>query len=180
MPSWLSHPDGAHVLAIAIMVVVALAGTVLTLLTLPGTWVMVASALLLKLWQPGLFPWWVIVVAVLIAALGEAVELGASAMGAAKGGASRRGAMAAVVGSLVGAVVGSPFFFPLGSIVGGVLGAGVATLLIERGVGASEWGRAARAGAGAAAGRLAATLAKTSLAGVLAVLLSVTACFKPG
>ena len=171
---WLSNIDWSHWGAALILSVVALAGVILTLLTLPGTWLIVLAALLIKLWQPERMSWWIIGIAIGLAALGELVELGASALGAAKGGATKRGALGAVVGSVVGAIVGSivpPF--PLGTIVGGVLGAGLGTFLVEKGVAARTWGQAARSGGGAAAGRLVATLAKTSIACAIAIIVTV-------
>ncbi|MBI1191158.1 MAG: DUF456 family protein [Tepidisphaera sp.] len=176
--TWLHNVDWAHWTAATLLVVVSLVGIVLTLLTLPGTWLIVLAALLVKLWQPGMLSWWVIGAAIGLAILGEVVEFGASALGATKGGASKRGAAGAVIGSLLGALIGSivpPF--PLGTIVGGVLGAGVGTLLVEKGVVARSWKDAAKSGSGAAAGRLLATVAKTSLACVIAILVSVAGFF---
>lgn len=176
--TWLHNVDWAHWTAATLLVVVSLAGVVLTLLTLPGTWLIVLAALLVKLWQPLMLPWWVIGTAGGLAVLGEIVEFGASAVGAAKGGASKRGAAGAVVGSLLGALIGSlvpPF--PLGTIAGGVLGAGIGTLVVEKGVVLRSWKDAVRSGGGAAAGRLAATLAKTSIACVIAILVSLAGFF---
>ncbi|MFA6045356.1 MAG: DUF456 domain-containing protein [Phycisphaerales bacterium] len=176
--TWFSNIDWAHWGAATILTVVSLAGIVLTLLTLPGTWLIVLGALLIKLWQPGLLSWWVIGIAVGLAAFAELVEFGASALGAAKGGASKRGALGAVVGSVVGAIVGSLFpLFPISTIAGGVLGAGLGTFLVEKGVVARTWREAARSGGGAAAGRLVATLAKTAIACAIAILITVAGFF---
>lgn len=176
LPDWLTGVDWLYVSAILIMTIAALAGIVLTVITLPGTWVMLAIALGLKLWQPELLSWWVLVAALLLATIGEIIEFFASALGATKGGATKKGAIAACVGSIIGAVVGAPFFFPLGSIVGGVVGAGAGALLGERAMAKKEWGEAARAGAGAAAGRFIATLAKTGIATGMALILAIAVC----
>lgn len=178
MPQWLTDADWPHAGAVVLMTIGALAGVVLTLLTLPGTWVALVTALGIKLWQPDLFDWWVLAVALVLALIGEAIEFGAGALGAAKAGASRRGALGAIVGSIVGAILGSPFFFPIGTILGGVAGAAAGTLVMERGTTQKSWGEASRAGAGAAAGRLVATLAKTGVAAVIALLLAVAVWFK--
>lgn len=176
--NWLSNIDWPYWGAATILTVVSLAGIVLTLLTLPGTWLIVLGGLLIKLWQPELLSWWVIGVAIGLAALAEVVEFGASALGAAKGGASKRGALGAVVGSLVGAIVGSFFpLFPISTIAGGVVGAGLGTFLVEKGVVARTWGQAVRSGGGAAAGRLVATLTKTAIACAIAVLITVAGFF---
>lgn len=178
MMDWVQSADWSHVAAIAIVVIAALLGVILTLLTLPGTWVLLSAALLVKLWQPELMPWWVLAAAVLLAVVGEAIEFFASAMGAARGGASRRGAIGAIVGSVVGAVVGSPFLFPIGTIAGGVVGAAAGTMIAERGTANKTWTQATRAGSGAAAGRLVATVAKTGIACVMALALGIAVFFK--
>ncbi|MFZ2875612.1 MAG: DUF456 domain-containing protein [Phycisphaerales bacterium] len=178
MMDWLQSADWSHVAAIVVVIVAALLGVILTLLTLPGTWVLLCASLLVKLWQPGLMPWWVLVAAGLLAVVGEAIEFFASALGAAKGGASRRGAIGAVLGSVVGAVAGSPFLFPLGTIVGGVVGAAAGTMIAERGTANKTWAEASRAGGGAAAGRLVATVAKTGVACVMALTLGIAVFFK--
>lgn len=151
-----------------------LVGLGLTVITLPGTWLMLLVAVGAKAWQPGMFSWWTIGIAAGLALLGELIEFLASAAGASKGGASKKGALGAVVGALIGAVVGAPFF-PLGSIGGAAIGAGVGAVLVERGISKKTWTQSAQAGAGAAAGRLLATLAKTIIAACMASLLVFTA-----
>jgi uncharacterized protein YqgC (DUF456 family) len=175
--NWLEVGSATVDILIVVGVVVAgLVGIVLTVLTLPGMWVTLALCLLLWWAQPDLFSWWTLLIALLIAGLGELIEFIASALGAAKGGATRAGMVGAAVGSIVGAVAGAPFFFPIGSIVGGVIGAAVGAIIAERGTSASStWGHAARAGTGAAVGRLAATLGKAFLAGAMALLLALAA-----
>lgn len=175
---WLQSLDWAHAGAIALVLAAALVGVVLTAITLPGTWLTVVAALGVKLWQPELFPWWVLIVAIGLALVGEAVEFGASAVGAAKGGASRRGALGAMIGSLAGAILGSPIFFPIGTILGAAIGAAVGAIIVERGSANKTWTDASKAGAGAAAGRLVATVAKTALAAGIALLVSIAVFFK--
>jgi uncharacterized protein len=162
-----------HWTAIAVTTLAGVLGTALTMLTLPGTWLMLLVAVGLQLWLPGLYSWWTLGVAGSVALLGEVVEFGASAMGAAKGGASKRGALGAMIGAVVGAIVGSPFFFPLGTLAGGALGAAVGTLTAERAWAKRDWTAASKAAGGAAAGRLVATVLKTAIAGGIAVLLIV-------
>lgn len=175
MPNALAHVDWSFWLGGVMVLVASLAGIVITALTLPGTWLAVLAGLGLKLWQPGSMGWWVVIVAAALALLGEAIELGASALGAAKGGASRRGAIGAVVGSLAGAILGSPFLFPIGTIIGSVAGAGVGALIGERTHEHKNWSEVSRAATGAALGRLVATMAKTSLAAIIGIVLSIAA-----
>lgn len=143
------------------------------MLTLPGTWLAVLAGAIAALWRPDMISWWSVGAAAGLAIIAEVVELMASAAGAKRGGASRHGAVGAVVGSLLGALAGSPFLFPIGTIVGGVAGAGVGTLVAERGLKGRTWKESAKAGHGAAVGRLAATILKTALASAIAVVLTV-------
>lgn len=154
----------------------SLAGVVLVLLTLPGAWLIIIVALLCQWWRNGeMFSWWTIGIAVALAIIAEVVEFLASGAVAMKAGSSKRGALWAIIGSLVGAIAGSPFFFPIGTIAGGMAGAGLATFFIERGVTRRTWGESAKAGSGAAAGRLAATAAKAAFAAAIGLLLTIAA-----
>jgi uncharacterized protein YqgC (DUF456 family) len=161
----------ADILASSVATLFAVLGIALTLLTLPGTWLAILVATGLQAWRGDLYSWWTLIICAFIALVGEVVELAASALGAAKGGASRKGALAAVVGSLVGAVVGSLFLPPIGTIMGAVLGAGLAALWVEHSLLQRPLSEAAKAGTGAAAGRLIATLAKAGLSAVVAAIL---------
>lgn len=173
---WLPDIDWAQAwptVAAVILVVTALVGLVLTALTLPGPWITLAVALVLWWWQPQLFEWWTLLLAALIAGVGELVEFAASMVGAAKAGATRKGALGAAVGTLIGAIAGMPFGLFIGAIVGGVLGAAIGATLAERGWADRSWREAGKAGAGAAIGRLVATVAKTMIAGASALVLCV-------
>jgi uncharacterized protein YqgC (DUF456 family) len=157
--------------SIVVFALASLAGLILTLVTLPGTWLIVATAILTKVfWVPDFMPWWVIIVMVLLAVIAEVIEGVAGAVGAAKTGATKAGALGAVVGSIVGAICGSPFLFPLGTIAGACLGAAIGTLLVEVGYAKKTMKEGAWAGTGAAAGRFVAILVKSSLAGAIALL----------
>jgi uncharacterized protein YqgC (DUF456 family) len=158
-----------------VVVLISLAGVLLTVMTLPGAWIALAAAVGCQFWQPGMFSWWTIGAAAGLAALGEILEVIASAMGASKAGASKKGAMGAVVGSIVGAIAGS-FVVPiLGTIVGAVVGAGLGALVMERGVEGKTWSASAKAGSGAAVGRFAATVMKTVIASAVGGTLIVAA-----
>ncbi len=157
--------------AAAVFAVASVVGLILTVITLPGTWLIFACALLTKLfWIPDFMPWPVIIVMGVLALLGEVIEGLAGAFGAAKTGATKAGAIGAIVGSLVGALVGSPFFFPLGTIAGACLGAATGTLLVEVGYARRTFKQGAWAGTGAAAGRFVAILVKGSIAGLMGLL----------
>ncbi len=114
----------------ALLILACCAAWCLTLLTLPGNWLMVGLAALFAWFyhtdDPGGISWWVVGVVAALAALGEFVEFVAGAAGAAKEGGSRRGMVlsivGAVAGSLIGAIVGIPI--PLvGPVIAAVGGA---------------------------------------------------------
>jgi uncharacterized protein YqgC (DUF456 family) len=161
------------VVAATIVIVASFAGVILTLLTLPGTWLGLIAAIGVALWRPDLISWWTIGAAGALAVIAEAIELVASAAGAKRGGASKHGAIGAVIGSFVGALLGSPFLFPIGTVVGGVVGAGLGAFIAERAFKGQSWKDSAKAGQGAAIGRLIATVLKTALACVIALVLSI-------
>jgi len=157
--------------AAIVFTIASLVGIVLTIITLPGTWLILVCALLTKLfWIHDFMPWWVIIVMGVLALLGEIIEALASGFGAAKTGATKAGAIGAIVGSLLGALGGSAFLFPLGTIAGACLGAAIGTLLVEVGYARRTFKEGAWAGTGAAAGRFVAILVKGSIAGLMALL----------
>jgi hypothetical protein len=157
-----------------LLIVAVSVGWLLTLMTLPGLWLSVGSLALFAWLVPEAedwgISWTVVIVALVLALLGEAAEFAASALGAAKHGGSKRGAALAIVGSLVGAMVGAPLGIPIpviGSIVGillgACLGALVGAMLGETWKGRTT-GEAWRVGQGAFWGRLAGSLAKIAVA----------------
>lgn len=161
----------------AIVLLTSLLGVLLTLLTLPGVWLLLAVAVGIQvLWQPELFSWWTIGAGFVLAALGEVAEAVATGVGAAKGGASRTGVVGAIVGTLVGAVLGT--FIPLpiiGTLIGAALGAAVGATLAERVIKNRGWTESSKAGAGAAAGRIVALGIKGGVTASVGVLLTIAA-----
>jgi uncharacterized protein YqgC (DUF456 family) len=115
-----------------LLILVLLACWPLTLLGLPGNWLMAAStavyAWLVPVQTKAALGWRTVVALLVLAALGEAVELLAGALGVAKAGGSRRGALLALAGSLLGGIVGIFVGVPIpliGSLVAAVLFAGL-------------------------------------------------------
>jgi len=162
----------------------------LTLLTLPGMWLMLLAAVILDFVifpEIDVFSWQTLAVAGGITLAAEAVEMLASALGVKAVGASRRAAIGSVIGALLGAVFGTVLLpIPVvGTVVGGAIGAGAGAMGMELTLRRTEsatgsvlpadWRQAARAGGGAAAGRFVAIIVKLLLAAALAVLLSVAA-----
>jgi uncharacterized protein YqgC (DUF456 family) len=156
-----------------LLLIILLLGLVLTLLGLPGNWLMVAAVIIYVLLMPERSPvsigWGVAVALAVLASLGELLEFLAGALGAARAGGSRRGAMLALVGSLVGGIVGLFVGLPIpvvGPIIGAVLlasaGAFTGAVLGEQWKGRTfddSW----RIGEAAFWGRLLGTVAKTAI-----------------
>lgn len=165
-------------LLIAVLVVAWL----LTLLGMPGNWLMVIASAVYAYLMPEIsradLGVGVVVGLLVLAVLGEVVEFAAGALGVAQAGGSRRGAALAILGSvlggLVGILVGVPFPIPLvGSLVAAVLFAGIGAmtgaLLGEQWKGRTieeSW----KSGKAAFWGRLWGTLAKTLIATVMVVV----------
>lgn len=163
------------VLAACVVILGAIIGVVLTLVTLPGIWTMLLIALICKAWQPGLLSWWVLGIGAGLAVLGEVLEFVGSAAGAKSTGGSRAGAVGSVIGGILGAILGTPVFPIVGTIVGAVVGAGLGAGIAERGVSDRTWGEAWKSGQGAAVGRLASVLIKGVLSVIVALMLCVDA-----
>ncbi len=164
--------------AISVVIFMAFLGVILTLVTLPGTWLMVLTALLMLLWQPTMFPWYTIVSLAVLALLAEGFEMLSGAVGTKKFGGSTKAAWGAVAGAIAGAILGS-FVVPLiGTIIGAVLGAGGGAMFIERQVNKKSWNDSAKIGTGAAVGRLVAVVVKGSIAGIMALIMIIDAFVK--
>lgn len=158
------------------MILVSLVGVALTLVMMPGLWLIIVAALLCQWWKGGdLYSWTTLGIAVAMGVAAELFEIAASAVGAAKAGGTRRGAIGSVIGAIMGAILGSPFLPPVGVIAGGAVGAGLGALIAERHGGRRTWGESAKVGGGAAAGRLVATIFKAAMAVAVGVVLCVGA-----
>lgn len=162
----------------ALLVVLALVLCwLLTLLGLPGNWLMAAIAAVYAWLGPAqghlAFGWKTVIALLVLALLGEIVELLAGALGVAKAGGSKRGAAMALVGSILGGLVGVVVGLPIplvGSLVAALLFAGlgamIGTALGEIWAG-QEPGKTWRIAQRAFWGRLAGTLGKVILGALM-------------
>jgi len=166
----------AVVLAL-LLILVLLACWLLTLLALPGDWLMVVAtsiyAWLTLAPSPVALGWRTVVAILVLAVMGEIVELLAGAMGVSKTSGSRQGAVMALVGSIVGGILGVLIGMPIpliGSFIAAVffagLGAMAGAILGEISVG-QRLGTSWRIGKAALWGRLAGTLSKILLGAVM-------------
>jgi uncharacterized protein YqgC (DUF456 family) len=118
-----------------LLIVILLTSWGLTLLGLPGNWLMVVVTAVYAYSVPAQsrasLGWKVVVTLLVLAVLGEIVELLAAAAGTARAGGSRRGAALALLGSLLGAVLGLFVGTPVpvvGSIAASLLLAGLGAM----------------------------------------------------
>jgi uncharacterized protein len=118
-----------------IFIVAVLGFWLLTLLGLPGNWMIVAAtafyAWLIPGTNGGTMRWLIVAIVTGLALLGEVVEFVASAASVKKKGGSRSGAILALVGSMVGAITGMFVGIPvpvIGSVIAALLFAGVGAL----------------------------------------------------
>ncbi|MFB3891960.1 MAG: DUF456 domain-containing protein [Phycisphaerae bacterium] len=150
----------------------------LDLFGLPGNWLMVASTVVVAWinWSRHSFSIWTLAVIVVLATIGEALELIAGMVGARKAGASKRGALGALGGGFVGAVFGTVFLpIPvLGSLAGAVLGACAGAwgieMMLGRGMKASV-----KSGIGSGVGQLVGTTTKLTLGVIIWLIVAVAA-----
>ena len=164
----------------ALLLIAILIGWVMTLLSLPGNWLMIAAAALFAFLIPPesslaiTWPW--VVGLVVLALLGELAELVAGALGVASGGGSKRGAALAVVGSVVGGMllvwVGLPVPI-IGPVVAAFLGAALGALggaMLGEAWKGRSLGESWEVGQAAFWGRLLGSVAKVTIASAMVIV----------
>ena len=161
----------------AIAFLTGITSVAMVVLALPGVWVMVLVAAACKWWQPEVITWNAVLTLAIIAIVGEAIEMVASAAGAKKFGGSKRGAVGAIVGTMIGAILGSVLIpIPVvGTIVGGIVGAGVGAIGVERSIVQMSWKDSLKSGSGAAIGRTISIFIKLGLTIVAAIFFVIAA-----
>jgi len=160
----------------------------LTLVGMPGNWLMVAAAGLYLFLGPTderlAIGGYVFVLLVGLALLGEGLELLASALGVARAGGSRRGAVLALLGAMMGGILGLFVGAPapvIGSMLAAVLLASLGALAgammgeIWKG---RPLGDSWTIGKAAFWGRLFGTLAKTTIGAVMVAVVAAALVFE--
>lgn len=151
-----------------VLFVVALAGLVLAALQMPGTWLILASAVAYDWhyhWQR--LGWKALVALGVVALLAEVLELSASVVATRKAGASRRASWGALIGGFAGMILLSVPIPLVGTIIGGLIGCFAGALVAEMTV-RDDLRAGTRVGVFAAIGRLLGTIGKLAAAIVIA------------
>jgi hypothetical protein len=158
-----------------VLLAAALFGALLMIpLGLPGTWTMVAAALVYRLAVPaGDIHFGTIAGAAGLALAAEFIELSVTARYARRYGGSRRAAWGAVIGGFIGVIVGVPVPI-IGPVIAGLLGTFLGAL-----IGELEWGShhvvAAKVAVGAVLGRVVASTIKVAVGVAIAAWVLVAA-----
>lgn len=174
-------PDVLPFLSAILLVGATVVGWALTLVGLPGNWLMVLAAAGYAWLGPtsGVMQitWLAVAAMAALAAGGELAELAASMWGAHRAGGSRRAAMFALAGSLIGAIGGGIVGMPIpivgpaiAAVMGGALGALIGASLAEHSRG-EQVGKSWRVGEAAFWGRLVGTGIKTIVATIIAAVI---------
>lgn len=175
---WL-EPSGTVLLA-SLLVILCVVAWGTNLIALPGNWMSVALLALYVWLGPhegraaiGGIP---LVVAFLMALIGEIVEFLAAALGAKKAGASRRSTIYAVIGSMVGAIAGAIIGVPvpvIGSVLAAILFGGLgatAGAMYGEWTDGKSWKESWSIGHAAFWGRTFGTIGKVSVGFVIVVI----------
>jgi hypothetical protein len=138
-----------------------LSGLAIVIMTLPGLWLMLASATVYALLTHGRYiSFWTLLILLILATLAEIIETTSSSKGAKKAGAGRPGIWGALIGGIVGGIWLSFIPIPIVSTLVGVClgtfaGAMIAEMFWGRDLGRSAW-----IGVGAVKGKLFGTFIK--------------------
>ena len=150
-------------------------GLLLNLVGLFGNWVIlgaVGSAWVLTGFLH--FGVWSMLGMLLLAVLGELLEMLAAGYGASRFGGGRGAAAASLAGCVAGAILATPWFPLIGTLAGAILGAFTGALVYEVLIGKKTAGASLRTGMGAALGRIGGTAAKLAVGFVMLVLAALT------
>lgn len=144
----------------------------LIILSLPGTWVIIAIGGLWAFFTDAAnFGWSFFLPLIGLAAFGEVVEFAAGYFGAKRFGGSNKGSVGGMIGAIVGAIMFAPLFFGLGALFGALGGGYIGCFIVEKLCGASS-AAAMRAALGATLGRFGGLVVKLGVAVTLIWLLA--------
>jgi uncharacterized protein YqgC (DUF456 family) len=152
-----------YFLLLALLVV----GIGITLMNLPGLWLMAAAAGLYALITREHYLWpWGMVIILALCLVGEVLEFFGKAAGAGSAGGSRRAMVLSIVGGVLGGLLLSIPVPIIGTVAGVCIGAFAGAMVGQLTV-ASDVGHSTRVGWGAAKGTLIGILLKVSVGVVI-------------
>lgn len=140
---------------------VCLSGVLLTLVGLPGLWVIIGATAVYA-WVTDEISWTVFVIFFILSLFAEVFEAVVGAWGAKKYGGTKWGMLGAVLGGIAGAILFSPLLPVIGSIIGAFLGSFGGAFILEY-MTDQDYRRARQAGKGAFLGKTAAIVVKMGL-----------------
>jgi uncharacterized protein YqgC (DUF456 family) len=155
---------------VLLLTLAALLGLVLIAFGLPGTWLFLVAAVLLKAAGPAAgLSWTALGIGAVLALIAELGEWVASMRWTTQYGGSRRAAWGALAGGIVGAVIGLPIPL-LGSLIGSFAGSFLGALAAEYSA-TRNHALAGQVAWGALIGRLVATALKMAIGVMIAVII---------
>ena len=117
-----------------LVIILCFTGVLLSCLSISGTWLVTAAAVIAALMRGFTFPgWWTIIIFLLLSVLVELAEALAGAWGVAKRGGSKFAGFMAVIGGLLGMIAG--VFIPVpvfGSLLGMMIGSFLLVFWVEK------------------------------------------------
>jgi hypothetical protein len=148
-----------------------LAGLAITVMTLPGLWLMLAAAAVYALLTHGNYiGWWTLATLLVLATVAEIIEFTSSGAGAKRAGGGRAGLWGALLGGLLGGIFLSIIPIPvLSTLVGVCLGTFLGAMIGEFAFG-REITHSVKIGFGAAKGRLFGTFIKLGFGCVMLMI----------
>ncbi len=118
--------------AVILLIIMAIAA-LLSLINLPGNWIMLVVAFIGSFFFPQAEMGWIFfILFIAFALIGEGLEFGLQLWGAKKYGSSKQANMTGMIGAVAGAVLGMPILFGAGAIAGALLGAWIGCYVGER------------------------------------------------
>lgn len=158
-----------------LVLLIAAAGLLMVMVTLPGLWLMAAaSAGYCLLTHHRYLGGKTLIALFVLAVLGEAAEIGIGGASARKAGGSRRAMLGGIIGAIAGGIIGSIVLPLVLTIVGVCIGSFAGAAVFEM-AGGEPVDRSLRIGVGAAKGRLIGTVAKLGIGLVMVLVIAWTA-----
>jgi len=158
-----------------LVLLIAAAGQLMVLVTLPGLWLMAAaSAGFCLLTHHRYLGGKTLIALLVLAVLGEVLEIGIGGAAARQAGGSRRAMLGGIIGAIAGGIIGS-FVLPIVlTIVGVCIGSFVGAALFEL-AGGGTIDHSLIIGVGAAKGRLVGVAVKFGIGLAMLLLIAWTA-----